>query len=281
MSRPFLGRIREPGAGDALWRARAAWANVRPVSIRTSRADSIAVLEMAHGKANTFDIEFWQALRASLKEAVASDARAVVITAAGSIFSAGVDLPRVLKEGRGYLEAFLVQLSDGFQELFTVPIPVVAAVNGHAIAGGAIIACACDYRLMTRGPWKIGVPELRVGVPFPMVPAEIVRYALGPQSAQRAMLAGHVVEAACAVDVGYVDELVEPRHLMERSLAAAAAMAGAPRESYARTKADLRRPVMETWARLRREHDRQTLEAWDSAAVRDAIRAYVEKTLKR
>jgi len=154
-------------------------------------------------------------------------------------------------------------------------------VNGHAIAGGAIIACACDYRLMARGAGRIGVPELRVGVPFPMVPAEIVRYALGPQRAQRAMLVGHVVEAERSVEEGFVDELVEPERLMERSLAAAATMAATPLESYARTKADLRRPVMEIWARLRAAHDRETLEAWHSPEVRSAIEAYVEKTLRR
>ena len=104
------------------------------MSIRTSRSDSIAVLEMAHGKANAFDIEFLEALRQALRQAVRSDARAVVITAEGSIFSAGVDLPRILKGDRRYLEEFLVQLSDGLAELFAVPKPVVAAVNGHAIA---------------------------------------------------------------------------------------------------------------------------------------------------
>jgi len=236
---------------------------------------------MAHGKANAFDIEFLEALRSALREAMRSDARAVVITAGGHIFSAGVDLPKILQSDRRYLEEFLVQLSDGLAELFAAPKPVVAAVNGHAIAGGTIIACACDYRMMARGPWRIGVPELRVGVPFPMVPAEIVRYALGHQRAQRAMLVGHVVEAERSVEEGFVDELVEPDHLMERSLAAASMMAATPPESYARTKADLRRPVMETWAKLRAAHDRETLEVWHSPEVRSAIEAYVEKTLKK
>jgi enoyl-CoA hydratase len=251
------------------------------MSIRATRRDSISVLEMAHGKANAFDIEFLRALRAALKQGAAGDARAVVITASGGIFSAGVDLPRLLQGDRAYLAEFLALLSDAFRDLFTLPLPVVAAINGHAIAGGAIIACACDYRIMARGPAKIGVPELRVGVPFPMVPAEIVRYALGHQSAQRAMLAGRVVEAEAAVDEGYVDELVDPAALMERALEVATSMAATPRDSYARTKADLRRPVVETWARLRPEHDRGTLEAWGSPAVREAIGSYVEKTLRR
>ena len=84
--------------------------------------------------------------------------------------------------------------------MFATDKPVVAAVNGHAIAGGCILACACDYRHMARGAGRIGVPELRGSVPFPLVPAEITRYALGTARAQRAMLVGTVVEAERAVE---------------------------------------------------------------------------------
>lgn len=158
---------------------------------------------------------------------------------------------------------------------------MVAAINGHAIAGECILACACDDRLMARGSGRIGVPELQVGVPFPIVPAEIARHALGTARAQRAMLVGNVVVAERAVEEGFADELVAPEELMPRAVAVARAMAGTPAESYARTKRDLRRPVIETWNRLAETHDRETLEAWDSPAVREAIRAFVEKTLKK
>jgi enoyl-CoA hydratase len=249
--------------------------------VEARRVDSAAVLTLAHGRANAFDVELLAALRRALAEALRSDARALVITARGGIFSAGVDLLRVLDGGRVYLAEFLAQLSDALAELFALPRPVVAAINGHAVAGGAILAWACDYRLMARGPGRIGVPELRVGVPFPLVPAEVVRHALGSRRAQRAMLAGMLVEAGRAREEGLVDEVVEPEELMERALAVARSLGGAPPASYARTKSDLRRPVMEAWSRLRAAHDRETLEAWDSAEVRGAIRAYVETTLKK
>jgi enoyl-CoA hydratase len=236
---------------------------------------------MAHGKANAMDVELSRDLRAALGQATTSRARAIVITGSGSIFSAGVDLLRVLGSGRDYLEEFLAELSGGLRELFAMPLPVVAAINGHAIAGGCILACACDYRLMARGPGRIGVPELRVGVPFPLVPAGIAVHALGVPRAEKAMLVGNVVEAGHAVEQGFADELVEPERLMERAIEVARAMAGTPAKSYARTKLDLRRPVLETWDRLAAAHDRETLEAWDTPAVREAIRAFVETTLKK
>ena len=249
--------------------------------IALGRQESIAVLTMEHGKAHAMDIALMREMRRRMVQVIESDARAIVITGRDRIFSAGVDLMALAKGGRPYLEEFLPELSAGLRLVFATDKPVVAAVNGHAIAGGCILACACDYRLMARGAARVGVPELRVGVPFPLVPAEITRYALGTARAQRAMLVGTVVEAEHAVEAGLVDELAEPERLMERALAVAEAMAQTPPASYARVKRDLRRPVLETWERLQLQHDRETLEAWDSPAVREAIRAYVEKTLKK
>ena len=249
--------------------------------IEIGRHDSVAVLTMAHGPANAMDVELCRELRRAMLELIPSDARAIVITAKGPIFSAGVDLLALAKGGRPYLEEFLPELSGSLRLLFATDKPVVAAVNGHAIAGGCVLACACDYRLMARGAGRIGVPELRVGVPFPLVPAEITRHALGTARAQRAMLVGNVVESERAVAEGFVDEMVEPERLMERALAVAAAMAATPPASFARTKRDLRRPTLEVWERLGLQHDRDTLETWDSPAVREAVRAYVQKTLKK
>ena len=228
------------------------------------------------------DAELLRGLRRSLADAIENPrTRAIVITGTGAIFSAGVDLPRVLAGGRAYLEEFLAELSGAFRELFAVPRPVIAAVNGHAIAGGCIVACACDYRLMAAGGGRIGLPELRVGVPFPISATEILRYAVGPSRAQAAMLMGNNVEAAQSIEHGFIDELVEPERLMDRALEVAATMGAAPPESYARTKLDLRRPVIETWQRLAEEHERQTLEAWDSKTVREAMREFVERTLRK
>jgi enoyl-CoA hydratase len=227
------------------------------------------------------DTDLLRALRRALAQGLASDARAIVITGTGAIFSAGVDLPRVLAGGRVYLEEFLAELSGTFRELFVVPKPVIAAVNGHAIAGGCIVACACDYRLMAKGGGRIGLPELRVGVPFPISASEILRHAVGAGRAQGAMLVGNNVEAAESIAHGFIDELVEPERLMDRALEVAATLAAAPVDSYARTKLDLRRPVIETWQRMAEEHDRQTLEAWDSPTVREAMRGFVERTLRK
>jgi enoyl-CoA hydratase len=104
--------------------------------IESTTKDGVAVLAMRHGKANALDTELCQALCGALDDAAAGGAAAVVLTGADTVFSAGVDLKRVTAEREGYLAAFLQELRRAFARLATFELPVVAAVNGHAIAGG-------------------------------------------------------------------------------------------------------------------------------------------------
>jgi hypothetical protein len=118
------------------------------------------------------------------------------------MFSPGLDLWKLLDGGGPYVEKLLVELSDGLRRLFTLPVPVVAAVNGHAIAGGCIIAAACDHRVMTDVPSaRIGIPEFRVGVPFPTVPLEIMRELVPHHHLRSLVLGGATVDPTRAVEL--------------------------------------------------------------------------------
>ena len=142
--------------------------------INREDSESIAVIRMAHGKVSALDALFCDALVKEITEVARGPARALVLTGTGSSFSAGVDLFQALEGGADYLIRFLPAMETFFRTLLTFPKPAVAAVNGHAIAGGCIIAAACDHRIMVNGTGRIGVPELAVGVPFPTLPFEIV-----------------------------------------------------------------------------------------------------------
>src|SRR5262245_59081980 len=114
--------------------------------IARSQHDGILTLRLAHGKASALDIELLDAMLREL-DGAADDVRALVLTGTGSIFCAGVDLFRLTREGADYVRRFLPLLSRFLRTLFAFPRPVVAAVNGHAIAGGCIIVLASDARL--------------------------------------------------------------------------------------------------------------------------------------
>src|SRR6185295_5969986 len=121
------------------------------------------------GKASALDLELLVALESALRGEEQSKERALVLTGTGAIFCAGVDLKRIAQGKRQYIEAFLPALERAFERLFFLEKPVVAAINGHAIAGGAVLALACDHRILARGKGMVGTPELKVGVPFPFL----------------------------------------------------------------------------------------------------------------
>lgn len=241
----------------------------------------VCLLLMRHGKANALDLEFCDALAARLGELRDGPAQAVVLTGEGRIFSAGVDLPRVLDGGPDYLRVFLPALHKALVALFSFPKPVVAAINGHAIAGGCILACAADHRIAAQQAGRIGLPELLVGVPFPSGALEILRFAAAPQHVQTLLYRGGSFPPEEAALRGLVDEVVEPAALLDRALEAAEAFAALPPAAFALTKRQLREPALERIRQGETRFDPSVAELWARAESLAAIGAHVARTLKR
>lgn len=236
--------------------------------------DGIVTLRLAHGKASALDLELCAALESALGEA--SKARAVIITGTGSIFSAGVDLFRLTKEGVPYVERFLPALDSMLRTLFWFQRPVVASINGHAIAGGCVIAAACDVRLMATGDGRIGVPELLVGVPFPSLVIEVLRFALAPPYLQELMLRGATYKPIEALKRGVVDEVTD--YLDARAIAVAQDLAAIDPEAFRLTKLLLRAPVRRNTTS---EHEAAVLAHWSSAETHQKIRDYLARTVHK
>jgi enoyl-CoA hydratase len=246
---------------------------------RTDR-DGVAILTLAHGKANVFDFDLCAAFEAAITDAERS-ARAVVLTGRGGIFSAGFDLFRIVDGSAGEVERFLAAMHDMFVRLFTFPKPIVAAVNGHAIAAGCVLACACDYRLMASGRGTIGIPELKLGVPFPAVILEIVRAVVPPQFMQDLVYTARVCAPDEARRVGLVDEVVPAETLVERACHLAGDFAAVPETTFAATKQLLRQPATDRITTAAAVNDRRVSELWNDPATRAAIRHYMATTFAR
>jgi enoyl-CoA hydratase len=249
--------------------------------IESTRSGGVTVLRMAHGKANALDLELCEALAAAVEAERRASARALVLVGQGSIFSAGVDLVRVLEGGAGYVRGFLPALERALRALFFWEKPLVAAINGHAIAGGCVIACAADLRLLARGTARLGVPELRVGVPFPPLALEILRHATAPAALTTLVLDGDTFAPEAALARGLADELVEPHSLLPRAIEAAERLARVPAPAFALAKEALRVPVRAALEREGARLETRFLELWSSPETLAAMRAYVERTLKK
>jgi enoyl-CoA hydratase len=247
-----------------------------PVVIETTDENGIAVLRLHHGPVNALDLELLAALPEAL--AAVAEAAAVVLTGAGRCLSAGVDLKRIVAGGPGYVAEFLPALSTAVLALFDHPRPTVAAVNGHALAGGCVLAAACDLRLMSAG--TIGLTELVAGVPFPTVPLEIMRHAVGPRTDQL-ILTGATMDQAGARSIGLVHDVVEPGELLATAVERARRLAGAPAEVYALSKAQLHGPARERIDARRPLDDDRVLELWSAPRTHALLREYLAELSRR
>jgi enoyl-CoA hydratase len=249
-------------------------------SIRVEAAADVAVVHLEHGKATTLDTEFCREITGTMDDLHQSRFGAVVLTGAGGIFSAGVDLKRLHSGGAGYIAEFLPALSDAFLSVFGFPRPVIAALNGHAIAGGAVLAAACDRRILATGPGRIGVTELLVGVPFPLVAMEILRCTFGNNRLSELTFLGGTYPGEAALRLGLIDELVAPHDVLPRALDLAGRLAAIPARSFAHTKAQIHHPFHERIASYRANDDAAVEELWTSAESLAAIKSYVDTVLK-
>lgn len=243
--------------------------------------DGIVTLRLAHGKVSAFDIELCEGLARAFAEIGATEARAVIVTGSGSVFSGGVDLFRVLDGGSEYVERFYPEMVRMFLDLFTFPKPVIAAVNGHAIAGGAVLALAADYRIMASGNGRIGVPEMLVGVPFPPSILEAIRFAVPPQHFQHLVYTGRTVTPDDALRFGLVDEVVAPEELLTRANEMAAHIATLPPEAFALAKRQIRDHAADRAKRHNGEFGDDVRAQWNAPETHERIRAYLAKTVKK
>jgi len=180
--------------------------------------DEILEIRLARPPVNALSPELIAALRQSVAGAAGSGARAVVLSAGPGLFSAGLDVPALLKLDRAGMLAMWQDFFGLLSAIACSEIPTVAAITGHSPAGGTVVALNCDYRVMAAGPFKLGLNETQVGLALPRAILASLQRLLGPHRAERHIVAGNMIDSAAALAVGLVDELTAPELVVPRAL---------------------------------------------------------------
>jgi len=204
---------------------------------------SVAVVQMDDGKANALGETMMNELLAALARAE-KEATAIVLAGRAERFCAGFDL-RAMMSGRDAAIATLRQGVDVLLGFYGTPLPVVIACTGHALAGGALLALTGDLRLGAAGPYKVGLNEVTIGLPVPMLAMEFARDRLSKRALTRATLLAEIYTPDAAVDAGFLDRVVPAGELLARAKEEATRLGALSRLAYSATKQLLRRPTVE------------------------------------
>jgi enoyl-CoA hydratase len=248
--------------------------------LQLERRDGVTVLRIDRPPANALDLELLDEGHRVLAELEAGDPGAVVITGRDGFFSAGVDLkvaPTLDAEGQRRMVTGINRLFSGW---YAFERPVVCAVNGHAIAGGAILALCGDHRVgSTEG--RLGLTELRAGLPYPAAAMAVVLAELGPAAARSLVLRADLIDPEEALALGLVDELAPPDAVLDRALAVAGELAGLPGSAYPVVKRQLRGEAIAGMERVLSEESDPLLAGWLAEDTAGATAAVLEGDQER
>lgn len=237
--------------------------------VEVTRSGEVAVVTLCRGKVNALNEATVERLARCFDEVQRESAvRSVVLTGAGKFFSFGFDIPELLPYSREAFTRFLVAFTELYTKLYVFPKPLVAALNGHAVAGGCMLATACDYRVMVRGRAKISLNEITFGSSVFAGSTEMLVEIVGRRNAETILYSGAMYDAEEARGLGLVDDVATDDELMRVATDRARALAGHDAAALSSLKSLTRGPVAERMRSREPDSIREFVEIWYSEATR-------------
>ncbi|MBI4966349.1 MAG: enoyl-CoA hydratase/isomerase family protein [Desulfomonile tiedjei] len=240
--------------------------------VSVSVESNTATVVLSRGKVNALIEEVVDELQGSFRELASNpSAKTVILTGAGKFFSFGFDIPHFMDHSRDQFTAYLTKFTEFYTDLFMFPKPVVAALNGHTMAGGCIIATACDYRIMVTGKAKISLNEITFGSSIFAGSVEMLKACVGQSKAESILLSGSMYSAEEALGLGVIHQIASEQNLLEDAKRVAEDFAGRGGRAFQSLKHLLRRPITETMKKNERASILEFVDIWYSRETREQI----------
>jgi enoyl-CoA hydratase/carnithine racemase len=247
--------------------------------VQIERQQEVAILKLARGVTNAINFEMIAELSAALR-AVQDDPEVsgLVLTSANQkFFSIGLDIPWLFPLSREDFTDFYKAFNRLCVDLFTLPKPTVAAVTGHATAGGCILVLCCDYRFLSEGRKLMGLNEIKLGVPIPYPADRIARHLLGDRIARDITETGDFYEGEKLLQLGMADGILGSEELLGAAIEKVRSLGADHPAAFARIKANRTGLVAEEIHARLDERERQFVELWYSPACRRRLKEAIEK----
>lgn len=251
------------------------------IMIKTIEHGAVRELRLDRPPVNALSPDLIVALKTAIEGAAHEGMRALILSGAPGRFSGGLDVPLLLGLDRPAMSTLWRDFYALLGAIAKSPIPIAAAITGHAPAGGTVLALYCDWRVMAEGDYRIGLNEVQVGIPLPPVIMAGVRRLVGARIGERLAVSGALVTPREALDLGAVDELAPAEQTIERALEWCQRLLALPPEAMTSTRRLARADLAGIFeADLEPEMER-VIAGWWSPETQSTLRALVERLRKK
>jgi enoyl-CoA hydratase/carnithine racemase len=234
--------------------------------------ENIANVTLRRGKVNAINGDVIDELSSCFKGLAKNDnIKAVILTGTGAFFSFGFDIPEFLKYKKADFHTFLIKFTEFYTYLFLFPKPVIALLNGHAIAGGCMLALACDYRIMGIGNPKISLNEIQFGSTVFAGSVEMLRFCAGSRNAEQILYSGAMYSAEEALELSFIHEAVSEKELNNSAMRVATLFSLKKLPAFSSIKYLLRKPIVEIMVKKEQDSVIDLVDIWYSEETRKQI----------
>ena len=241
---------------------------------------SVRELRLNRPPANALSPELIASLAEQIKKSPSQGVRAIVMSGTPGMFSAGLDVPLLLTLNRSAMDRVWRDFYLLLGSLACSPIPIAAAITGHAPAGGTVLPLFCDFRCMGEGNWKMGFTEVQVGLPLPPVIYAALRRQVGPRQAERLAAGGVLLSPREALNIGLLDELVAAERVVDRAIEWCEVMLTLPAKAMSETRTKARADLVALFENLDAEIN-SVAESWWSDEAQRTLKGVAEKLARR
>jgi enoyl-CoA hydratase/carnithine racemase len=244
-------------------------------TISLEQKDSIAVLTLQDNVTNALSPEMVMELSTIIGD-IKKDCRGLLVCGGSKFFSIGLALPKLLPLKRPAMANFWKHFNQVLLDLYTLPIPTLSILEGHAVAGGNIVAVTTDYRFALDEEKKIGLNEITLGLPVPFFPEMIVKQIVGERAAFLMMDEGNFMTFSEAAQIGLIDKLYSEQELHEKAFIKISKMAGFEQSAFALMKANRTSYVRQQYEQYAGEQHERFLDCWFSESVQKILHKAAE-----
>jgi 3,2-trans-enoyl-CoA isomerase len=242
---------------------------------------AVRELRLNRPPVNALSAELISALRQAIEVAPHEGVRALILSGSPARFSGGLDVPTLLKLDYAAIEHLWRDFYGLLGALARSPIPIAAAITGHAPAGGTVLAIFCDWRTMAEGDYRIGLNEVQVGIQLPPILMEALRRLVGTREAEHMAVQGLLMSPLDALKVGLVDEVVPGVQVVNRALEWCQRLLALPPEAMIGTRREARSDLVALFQRDLEPELQEVIASWWRPETQQVLRALAQRLGKK